>query len=348
MGQSDLGHSDIIEALALLEAHQRSAATSTADVATGRLIVELRNKFGIEADEVDQHAYRGAEGPEEPSIWETSDVDNDLPELDIDWTERFRRAAVPSEDDQVELARDIEAGVIAEAALAGNWHLPNLWTAPELQTLVERGKAAFERMLSGNYRLVLYWARRYARGDADLMSDLFQDGFFGLVRAIQGWDYLRGYRFSTYATWQIRQAIQRGMYLRYSTAPVHLPIHILEELKSSRDGARDLSLNAALAQRWIEHRISWERLEEEVSDLTSRLKPDFETSIVSRLAMENSVRQVFKFLDDRSAIVLALRVGWRGGEPATLDIIGQRMKITRERVRQIEAKTLRAIRLRAL
>jgi len=339
------GLTEIEAALSEIEARIRGDDSRPQDDAVQVVISELSEQFGIARTSGNREARSAIDRMEIEDV--EPDLDGGTDPVSEDWAVAVQALPVLTPERQVICAWEIEAGVLAAATLDGLIPRRTSASDSELRELVCRGQAATAEMVQGNLRLVLYWARRYARGDPGLFEDLFQDGYFGLYRAIQGWDALRGYRFSTYATWQIRQSLQRGLQLRYSTAPVHLPVHVLEELAGAEEARGPLTANAQLALNWLQRRVSWERLAEELPEFTDGPDPDFEGSTVSRLALESSVRQVLAFLDERDALVLSMRAGLEG-DPATLEAIGKELHVSRERVRQIEVKVLRSLRLHAL
>ncbi len=252
------------------------------------------------------------------------------------WSAWISHTSVPTSARQRQAALDLEAGVIAEAVLAGEWSVPTPASDDELRALVESGRRAFNELFEGNVRLVFYWARKYGRGDSDATQDYFQDGSLGLWRAIQGWDALLGYAFSTYATWHVRQAMERGRMLRRGA--VHVPIHVQEQWDAARRSGAEVSGLALEALRWVERVTSYESFGEQV--LGTELEPAFEVPfdevILDGLVAEMVSRESFDCLSTREAEVLARRLGFFG-VPETLETIGERIGVTRERTRQIES-----------
>ena len=245
------------------------------------------------------------------------------------------------QDRQIELARAIEAGVLARGALDGHLIKLDHWDDSALALLVADGEKAREEMILGNLPLVMHWARRSSSaGMRYPIEDRFQDGVFGLMRAIEKWDYLRGYTFSTYATWDIRQQISRhtddNAYL------IRVPIHTQEKWKSARKSGTTESNQYEDARRLVMGILSWEMvIELEYEEVISE-EDDHLLWAIDEIAEEQVLQQLLSRLPPESSGILRARSGIGVGEPRTLDSIGTEMGITRERVRQIEAKSTNA------
>lgn len=306
---------------------------------TQSFIQALASRFGIaldtQADESfgDESGFRFGEKDEydlqdAPETGETSH-----------WAPNLLALPVMSNDRHAPCSLEIEAGVIAQAVLDGDWQLGRDIPTEALQQLVVSGRAALDEMLVGNIRLALYWANRYARGDSDSAQDLFQEAFEGLFRAIEGWDALRGYTFATYASWHIRQRIQRGLDGPVSKTPVHIPVHVLESQRATSRKGSEASALERLAHRWQKERISWELIAEEVPELTSLCDSNPIDELITRICLVDSVGQCLAYLSERDADILVRRFGLLD-EPETLDSIAQSYGVTRERIRQMEKKAL--------
>jgi RNA polymerase primary sigma factor len=264
--------------------------------------------------------------------------------------------------EEIQLAKRIEAGVIAEALRNGNpevqWprQRPSL---DELDVLVDEGRAAKERFLSSNLRLVYSIARRYSRR-MDIM-DAIQEGNLGLIRAVEKFDYRKGYKFSTYATWWIRQAITRA--IADTAAVIRIPVHlhdsdapVLNEFRRRRTELEDTSPEAIAAATGISldaveaaltrHRppLSLEVLSEEDIDIVELRLTDEAHDFVTFGLLQEQLHAVLDTLSEREAGVVSMRFGLSDGTQKTLDEIGKVYGVTRERIRQIESKTMSKLR----
>jgi RNA polymerase sigma factor (sigma-70 family) len=275
------------------------------------------------------------------------------------------RYALLTKDDEARLAQAIEAGQNARTRLDHGEPL----TAPhqrELGRLVRDGEVATAAFVQANLRLVVAIARRYPSGDVPLL-DLIQEGNLGLIHAVEKFDWRRGFKFSTYATWWIRQAISRG--IANSGRTVRLPAHVgdllvrvvkaqgglegrLRRRPTTAEVAADVGVDEARVIEVLRHAReplslsgplfadSDMSLGEVVED-TSAIAP-FDGAAAALLGDE--VQKILVVLDDRERKILQLRFGLDRGEPRTLDEVGVHFNLTRERVRQIEARALSKLR----
>ena len=245
---------------------------------------------------------------------------------------------------------------------AGRYPLLTAAEEVELAKLVERGdQAAKDRMINSNLRLVVSIAKRY-QGHGLSLLDLIQEGVIGLIRAVEKFDWRRGYKFSTYATWWIRQAVQRGVANKSRT--IRIPVHIAE--REQRIGRAERELVAKLGRPPTDEeisetaKISMKHLREvrqaarAVTSLDKPLGDDNDASIgdlvgaaedgveeeVEISLTEKTLHQALADIPEREGNVLKLRYGLAGEEPQSLEEIGRRLGLTRERVRQIEARAL--------
>jgi len=262
---------------------------------------------------------------------------------------------------EVELAKQVEAGLYAEQLLLDG-KVPDGVTDVELKNLVELGRRAKDAFILANLRLVVSIARRYTRSAMPLL-DLVQEGNSGLVRAVEKFDYQRGYKFSTYATWWIRQAISRAIAQQART--VRLPVHLVEEINRMRNIRRDLTrelgrdpetpeLAKALdveVER-VEELIRWAR---ETVSLDTPVGEDGETALADLVAdadepspedvvianlQHDRLEQLLDRLDDRSALIVRARFGLDDGRQQSLTEIAGTLGLSRERVRQLENAAL--------
>ncbi len=279
------------------------------------------------------------------------------------------RVALLTAADEVELARRVEAGVFAAAKLTSGQPLnPSL--RRELAVIAEDGQAAKRRLIESNLRLVVYIAKRYI-GRGLPFLDLVQEGNMGLIRAVEKFDYAKGYKFSTYATWWIRQAITRALADQART--IRVPVHVVETIN------RIVRMQRNLLQEWgreptplevatrlgldVERVLEIMRLAQEPISLHSPVgeTEDSElgdliedTDVISpvessaHVLLREHLDAILGTLGDREKRVVQLRYGLTDGEPHTLEEVGQVFGVTRERVRQIEAKTLAKLRHRTL
>ena len=276
------------------------------------------------------------------------------------------KVALLSAVEEVELSKRIEAGLFAAHLLSSH----NNFTPAkkrDLRLLVADGERAKDHLLRANLRLVVSLAKRYT-GHGMPFLDLIQEGNLGLIRAVEKFDYTKGFKFSTYATWWIRQAISRAMADQART--IRLPVHLVEQVNKLQRIRRELNQtlgrepgNDELAS---ELDITEARVLELLSlsrDLVSldqtvgtdddatlgdfipdqRSSSEAETSVEAQL-MRRQLHQVLDTLEDREAAVVRMRYGLDGGTPKTLDEIGQAFKLSRERIRQIERETMAKLR----
>jgi RNA polymerase sigma factor (sigma-70 family) len=266
---------------------------------------------------------------------------------------------------EVALAKDIEAGLYAEHLLEQD-ELPDGYDEADLRAMVRRGETAKDRFIRANLRLVVSIARRYVRSGMPML-DLIQEGNTGLVRAVEKFDYERGFKFSTYATWWIRQAISRAIAQQERT--VRLPVHLVEDVNRMRNVVRQLTREMGtepeLAQvaealgTTIERVAELRRWSQDTVSLDTPVGDDGDTSLgdlvsdtdapspedVVMAAMErNRIAGLLGHLDDRSAGIMRARYGLEDGREHSLTEVASRFSLSRERIRQLEIQALGRLR----
>jgi len=264
--------------------------------------------------------------------------------------------------EEVDLAKRIEAGLFAQQILEGKVRTSVPTTVEELKVVVDEGHEAFERFVRANLRLVVAVARKHGHGAMPLL-DLVQEGNTGLIRAVKKFDYAKGFKFSTYATWWIRQAITRG--IAHGSQIVKLPVHIAEQINQvtstrsnlTRRLGREPELHELASEMGMPANTVHDliRLGRAHASLDAPLGDDGNTTLgdlvaaqpeeVSELSVEDkaTLNTMLSNLDDRSADIVRRRYGLAGGSVAKLADIGEAWGITAERVRQIERAALKSL-----
>ncbi|WP_018179845.1 sigma-70 family RNA polymerase sigma factor [Jongsikchunia kroppenstedtii] len=307
----------------------------------------------------------------------SADLDAQSPSADLVrvYLNGIGKTALLNAEQEVELAKTIEAGLYAKHVLATKKRL-SAAKKRDLAQIVRDGEFARAHLLEANLRLVVSLAKRYTGRGMPLL-DLIQEGNLGLIRAMEKFDYAKGFKFSTYATWWIRQAITRGMADQSRT--IRLPVHLVEQVNKLARIKREL--HQQLGREATDEELSAESgiPAEKIADLLDHSRDpvsldmpvgsdeeaplgDFiedaeatsaENAVIAGL-LHTDVRQVLATLDEREQQVIRLRYGLDDGQPRTLDQIGRLFGLSRERVRQIEREVMvklrngdRAERLRA-
>ncbi len=275
------------------------------------------------------------------------------------------RTSLLTAEQEVDLAKRIEAGLFAEHKLDTATGLDEDLRR-DLELVAEDGRRAKAHMLEANLRLVVSVAKKYSDRGLSLL-DVVQEGNLGLIRAVEKFDYTKGYKFSTYAMWWIRQAIQRGF--ADSARTIRLPVHVLEMLSKLSRVERDMHQRLGREPTPEELAVELDRTPDQIEELlrTSRqpisldstIGEDGETSIgdliedvdapeaselVDRQLMAEQLRSALDALTPREATIMAMRFGLYDGNPHTLDEIGRALGLTRERIRQLEKQSLSKLR----
>ncbi|MFE9247856.1 RNA polymerase sigma factor [Streptomyces sp. NPDC007088] len=282
-----------------------------------------------------------------------------------DYLKQIGKVPLLNAEQEVELAKRIEAGLFAEDKLAGSDKLaPKLQR--ELEIIAEDGRRAKNHLLEANLRLVVSLAKRYT-GRGMLFLDLIQEGNLGLIRAVEKFDYTKGYKFSTYATWWIRQAITRAMADQART--IRIPVHMVEVINKlarvQRQMLQDLGREPTPEELAKELDMTPEKVIEvqkygrepislhtplgedgdsEFGDLIEDSEAVVPADAVSFTLLQEQLHSVLDTLSEREAGVVSMRFGLTDGQPKTLDEIGKVYGVTRERIRQIESKTMSKLR----
>jgi len=316
------------------------------------------------------------EGPE-TEAFEISDADiEDEPQQQVtvagatadpvkDYLKQIGKVALLNAEQEVQLAKRIEAGLFAEEKLNSGTSLePKLRS--DLDWIAEDGRRAKNHLLEANLRLVVSLAKRYT-GRGMLFLDLIQEGNLGLIRAVEKFDYTKGYKFSTYATWWIRQAITRAMADQART--IRIPVHMVEVINKlarvQRQMLQDLGREPTPEELAKELDMTPEKVVEvqkygrepislhtplgedgdsEFGDLIEDSEAIVPSDAVSFTLLQEQLDGVLDTLSDREAGVVKMRFGLTDGQPKTLDEIGKVYGVTRERIRQIESKTMSKLR----
>jgi RNA polymerase primary sigma factor len=284
------------------------------------------------------------------------------------------RVPLLTAEDEVELAKAIEAGLFAEDILSGGSitgagpapaGLPGWAGKADLEQLIVEGVRAKQKLIEANLRLVVSIAKRYI-GRGLVFLDLIQEGNLGLIRAVEKFDYTRGYKFSTYATWWIRQAITRAIADQART--IRVPVHMVETINKlarvqrqlHQELGREATVDEIAAAMDLEpervaeiQRIAQEPVSlqspigEEESDLGDFIEDADAVVPIEAAAfimLQDQLERVLCDLADREQRIIQLRFGLTDGHPRTLEEVGREFGVTRERIRQIESKTLAKLR----
>ncbi|KUG53576.1 RNA polymerase subunit sigma [Serinicoccus chungangensis] len=328
-----------------------------------------------ETPEVAKTKTPATKGDEDSFTLSTAD-DDDAPAQQVvtagatadpvkDYLKQIGKVALLNAEQEVELAKRIEAGLFAEEKLNSGEKI-EAKLKRELWWISNDGKNAKNHLLEANLRLVVSLAKRYT-GRGMLFLDLIQEGNLGLIRAVEKFDYTKGYKFSTYATWWIRQAITRAMADQART--IRIPVHMVEVINKlarvQRQMLQDLGREPTPEELAAELDMTPEKVVEvqkygrepislhtplgedgdsEFGDLIEDSEAVVPADAVSFTLLQEQLHSVLDTLSEREAGVVSMRFGLSDGQPKTLDEIGKVYGVTRERIRQIESKTMSKLR----
>jgi RNA polymerase primary sigma factor len=332
------------------------------------------NDVKVEGDE--RKARAGEEESEAAGFVIRDDDEDDAPAQQVvtagatadpvkDYLKQIGKVALLNAEQEVELAKRIEAGLFGEEKLNAGGKI-DMKLKRELWWISQDGKNAKNHLLEANLRLVVSLAKRYT-GRGMLFLDLIQEGNLGLIRAVEKFDYTKGFKFSTYATWWIRQAITRAMADQART--IRIPVHMVEVINKlarvQRQMLQDLGREPTPEELAKELDMTPEKVVEvqkygrepislhtplgedgdsEFGDLIEDSEAVVPADAVSFTLLQEQLHSVLDTLSEREAGVVSMRFGLADGQPKTLDEIGKVYGVTRERIRQIESKTMSKLR----
>ncbi len=348
---------------------EEAVAKAVADGDDPDSIVENAKK-AAESDEAEEDETKGR------GFVISSADDDDAPAVQVvsagatadpvkDYLKQIGKVALLNAEQEVDLALRIEAGLYAEHKIADG-EITDKRLLRDFELVIADGKRAKNHLLEANLRLVVSLAKRYT-GRGMLFLDLIQEGNLGLIRAVEKFDYTKGFKFSTYATWWIRQAITRAMADQART--IRIPVHMVEVINKlarvQRQMLQDLGREPAPEELAAELDMTPEKVVEvqkygrepislhtplgedgdsEFGDLIEDSEAVVPSDAVSFTLLQEQLHSVLDTLAEREAGVVAMRFGLTDGQPKTLDEIGKVYGVTRERIRQIESKTMSKLR----
>ncbi len=320
-------------------------------------------KPAVEADETKGYVYSDADDDDAPAQQVITAGATADPVKD--YLKQIGKVGLLNAEQEVDLAKRIEAGMFAEQRIGSEAKFEPKHRR-ELEWVIGDGRRAKNHLLEANLRLVVSLAKRYT-GRGMLFLDLIQEGNLGLIRAVEKFDYTKGFKFSTYATWWIRQAITRAMADQART--IRIPVHMVEVINKlarvQRQMLQDLGREPTPEELAKELDMTPEKVVEvqkygrepislhtplgedgdsEFGDLIEDSEAVVPADAVSFTLLQEQLHQVLDTLSEREAGVVSMRFGLTDGQPKTLDEIGKVYGVTRERIRQIESKTMSKLR----
>jgi RNA polymerase primary sigma factor len=346
--------------------HEPGPADALTDVADEMQTAETDETAGTAAgvSEASAGSEEAAESADEADV-DLDDQTTVLGDSVHTYLKSIGRRQLLTAEQEVELAKRIEAGLYAEHKLETAKRLSRAHRE-ELEWVADDGRRAKAHMLEANLRLVVSVAKKYSDRGLSLL-DVVQEGNLGLIRAVEKFDYAKGYKFSTYAMWWIRQAIQRGF--ADSARTIRLPVHVLEMLSKLSRVEREMHQRLGREPTPEELAVELDKSPEQVLELlrTSRQPISLDSTIgedgdtrigdliedtdspeaaelVDRQIMADQLRRALNVLSPRESKIMAMRFGLYDGTPRTLDEIGKHLGLTRERIRQLEKESLSKLR----
>ena len=333
------------------------------DISDEEFVKDVKNDPSIKEDEKAAFTLSSADESDEPV--QQVMVAGATADPVKDYLKQIGKVSLLTAAEEVELAKRIEAGLFSEEKLAKGGRIGAKLTE-ELEWIVLDGRRAKNHLLEANLRLVVSLAKRYT-GRGMLFLDLIQEGNLGLIRAVEKFDYTKGYKFSTYATWWIRQAITRAMADQART--IRIPVHMVEVINKlarvQRQMLQDLGREPTPEELALELDMTPEKVVEvqkygrepislhtplgedgdsEFGDLIEDSEAIVPADAVSFTLLQEQLHAVLDTLSERESGVVSMRFGLTDGQPKTLDEIGKVYGVTRERIRQIESKTMSKLR----
>ncbi|MFH7324086.1 RNA polymerase sigma factor [Aeromicrobium sp. JJY06] len=351
---------DVLETKPAVDADGKKVLPDIADEVFEK---DLKEDPTLKEDEEASFTLSSADDTDEPAVQVT--VAGATADPVKDYLKQIGKVALLTAAEEVELAKRIEAGLFAEEKLAKSKRVADK-LREELDWIIIDGRRAKNHLLEANLRLVVSLAKRYT-GRGMLFLDLIQEGNLGLIRAVEKFDYTKGFKFSTYATWWIRQAITRAMADQART--IRIPVHMVEVINKlarvQRQMLQDLGREPTPEELAVELDMTPEKVVEvqkygrepislhtplgedgdsEFGDLIEDSEAIVPADAVSFTLLQEQLHAVLDTLSERESGVVSMRFGLTDGQPKTLDEIGKVYGVTRERIRQIESKTMSKLR----
>ena len=364
------------KAAAKKPAVRKAAAKKGGDVDSRALADSVVDETDVKDEGEEAKTRAGEDESESAGFVIRDDDEDDAPAQQVvtagatadpvkDYLKQIGKVALLNAEQEVELAKRIEAGLFGEEKLNAAGKI-DMKLKRELWWISQDGKNAKNHLLEANLRLVVSLAKRYT-GRGMLFLDLIQEGNLGLIRAVEKFDYTKGFKFSTYATWWIRQAITRAMADQART--IRIPVHMVEVINKlarvQRQMLQDLGREPTPEELAKELDMTPEKVVEvqkygrepislhtplgedgdsEFGDLIEDSEAVVPADAVSFTLLQEQLHSVLDTLSEREAGVVSMRFGLTDGQPKTLDEIGKVYGVTRERIRQIESKTMSKLR----